>query len=330
MGKLDSRMRRDGRLRDGRWVRRGVAVAAVALGAGLLAGVSGATSPSTNVRFTPLTPPFKLMTNVYVGANATKTVVITGGSTTVPTNATTVQITVTAKGTKAGTLSFYPTGNPSGTSGQTLSWPANGTASGTIQTDVGQKNSLNLFNASAASATVTAVITGYSTEVETRDISGQGGKAGDAIVNDGAGGAAWGTPGRAFASYQTASVGVPYGGVYVGLLTVPPGSYAVSFQGTMGGVSATPDFAHCWLYSPSFAVLANGEAAVGAQTLRSTVAMQGLLTTALGGTIKAFCWSQDGQAMSMQYRSLVATQVGEVSGSFASARVAPGAGPAKR
>ena len=51
-----------------------------------------------------------------------------------PTNATTVRLTVTAKGTKGGTLSFYPAGNPAGASGDTLDYPVgNGLVSTVIK-----------------------------------------------------------------------------------------------------------------------------------------------------------------------------------------------------
>jgi len=201
----------------------------------MLAGVSGASAPTTDVRFTPLNPAKKVLTNTSIGANLTRLVIVSGGSTTVPTNATTIQMTVTAKGSKAGTLSFYPNGNPSGTSGQTLSWAAGGTTTGTITTDIGQTNQVAFKNASAASTVVTATVTGYSTEVSAGDISGLGGTAGQTLVNNGAGGAVWKAPGRAWSWQNVLNYPLGSGYTSVAYVTVPAGSYLVSFTADVTG-----------------------------------------------------------------------------------------------
>lgn len=328
MGKLAS-ARRKFRSGDGRWGRRGVAVAAVALGAGLLAGVSGATSPSVDVNFTPLNPPKKVLSNASIGANATRLVILSGGSTTVPTNATTLELLIAVRGSKAGTLSFYPAGDPAGSSGQTVSWNAGGSNTATITTDIGQKNQIAIKNTSLGSAITTVTITGYSTEVEADDISGKGGTAGQVLTNDGSGGVNWQTPGRALSQYQPSAVALTFGGLYVATLAVPAGSYMVSFDGTLHGPSGTPDYAHCWLFSPAGFTMAEASASVGAQVLRNNISLQGLVNTS-GGTIGVYCWSQNGQPMNMQFRSLIAQKVGQVSGSVTNQRVGAKKGIPKR
>lgn len=306
-----------------------VTVGALALGAGLLAGVSGASSPSVDVSFTPLTPPKKVLSNASIGANSTRLVTVSGGSTTVPTNATTLEIMIAVRGTKAGTLSFYPAGDPGGSTGQTVSWPAGGNNTATITIDVGQKNQIAIKNTSLGSAVTTATITGYSTEVEVDDISGIGGTAGQVLTNDGAGGVTWQAPGRAWSQYQGAGVNLTYGGLHVASLNLPAGSYMVSYDATVSGTSPTPDFAHCWLLSPASVTMANADASVGAQATNSSLSMQGLVTTN-GGSVQVYCWSQNGQPMSMHYRSLIAQKVGQVAGAVALQRSGARQGPPRR
>jgi hypothetical protein len=171
-----------------------VAVAAVAAaGALAVAGIAGAapTSSTTDVAIVPLTLGHKVLSNVTISANKTTSPVVAGASTTVPTNATTVRLTVTAKGAKAGVLNFYPAGNLGGGSGQSLAYPAGTLVSTTIQENVGQSNELTFANAGTASVVVNATLTGYSTQVTAGDIGGTGGSNGQVLTNNGSGGAAW-------------------------------------------------------------------------------------------------------------------------------------------
>ena len=175
-------------------------VVALVMGVGVGVGVSDASSPgnhpsvapTVDVTFTALAPP-KVVLAGSVGANATKLVTVSAGTTTVPTQATTIRMTVTVKGTKAGSMSFYPAGDPAGSSGQTIAWPAGGTGAATITTDIGQKNQVAFVNSSLATATVKATITGWSSDVESGDISSLDGTTGQVLTDTGAG-AAWQNP----------------------------------------------------------------------------------------------------------------------------------------
>lgn len=180
--------------------RRGVRRVAAATAVLAVAGV-GATaalaSPQplsqTQVTMIPLSVPHKVA-GTTIGANKTFSFVVSGGSTTVPANATTVQLAVTAKGASGGSLNFYPTGNPTGASGQTLHYLfGNALVSTTIQEKIGESSKLTVSNASAGSATITATVNGYSTQVTNEDVNGVGGSAGDVLTNTGSG-AAWTTP----------------------------------------------------------------------------------------------------------------------------------------
>lgn len=282
------------------------------------AGANPATTDTTDVAFVSI-PAKQVMGNNSIAAGKVESAVVIGGTTTVPSNATTVQLLVTVRGTKDGTLKLYPAGNPAGTSGDTLSWPAGGTATTTMAENVGMSNKVSVENGSLAAAIVTVKITGYSTQVTAGGINGSGGSAGQALVNNGAGGVVWGEPGRAYSSYQAASQNITFAGAVMRTVNVPPGAYVLRFNGTVVG-SGTPDFAHCWLYTKNFSTIVNGDAAVGSSAPRSTVAMQGVVTLASGGDLHAFCWSQNGQPMSMANASLIAQRVGAVTGSVTNAK----------
>lgn len=210
-----------------------------------LAGANPATTDTTDVAFVAI-PAKQVMGNNSIPAGKVESAVVIGGASTVPSNATTVRLLVTARGTKAGTIKLYPAGNPAGTSGDTLSWPAGGTSTATMAENVGMSNKVSVENQSLAAAIVTVKITGYSTEVTAGGINGSGGTAGQALVNNGRGGVVWGEPGRAFSSYQAASQAITFSGAIMRTVTVPAGSYVLSFNGTVVGSSGTPDFAHCW------------------------------------------------------------------------------------
>ncbi|RHW24748.1 hypothetical protein D0Z08_22505 [Nocardioides immobilis] len=304
-------------------LRHVVTLAAGAAAGGVLfatlAGANPATTDTTDVAFVTI-PAKQVMGNNSIAAGKVESAVVIGGATTVPSNATTVQLLVTVKGTKAGTLKLYPAGNPAGTSGDTLSWAAGGTATATMAENIGMSNKVSVENLSLGTAVVTVKLTGYSTQVTAGDVNGSGGTAGQALVNNGSGGVVWGEPGRAFSSYHAALQPIPFNGAFMRTVTVPRGSYVLSFNGTVVGSSSTPDFAHCWLFTPNFVTIANGDAAVGSSVPRSTIALQGTVTLASGGDLHAYCWSQGNQPMSMANASLIAQSVGTVSGSVTNAQ----------
>jgi hypothetical protein len=183
---------------------RGVAAASAVLAAAGLAATSALASPQpqlsvTNVTMIPLTVPHKVV-NVTIAANKTYSTQVSGANTTVPANATTVQLLVTAKGAAGGSLNFYPAGNPNGASGQTLTYPAGSAlVSTTIQEKIGEASKLTISNASSGSAVVTATLNGYSTQVTYADVNGVGGSAGDLLTNTGAG-AQWQAPPNSLAA----------------------------------------------------------------------------------------------------------------------------------
>jgi hypothetical protein len=138
-----------------------------------------------------LTPAHKIL-NGTIGANASNSELAIGGATTVPTNATAVQLTIAVNDTKAGTLQIFPAGDQSAGGAATVSFPAGTTATQTVTETPGLSSKITFHNTSAATATVTATITGYSTQVTASNIASDGGRAGQVLSNTGSG-AAWQT-----------------------------------------------------------------------------------------------------------------------------------------
>lgn len=296
---------------DATWIRRGVVVAALALGAGLLVGVSGASAPSVDVDFTPLSPPKKVLSNAGIGAGVTKPVVISGGTTTVPTNATTVLTTVTARGAKAGTLHFHPLGDPSGSSGQTVSWAAGGSATEVIATDVGQKNSVAIVNESAGSATVTVTIQGYSTEVEVDDISSQGGSMGQVLTDTGDG-AAWQDP-----ALPTAYFGRNFNFMVLSesfstilALNVPAGRYQVeAFASARSSSNASENsWFLCELRAPNGDLMGTRQGNLSPDVFNTSLGFNGIMQTG-GGSIILRCFKASGAQTSVYETTIMATRV---------------------
>jgi hypothetical protein len=129
---------------------------------GLLAGSITAlatTSGDAAAAYTPIGP-VKLFTK-YLAPNAVTTAVVIGGTTTVPTDATDVQLTVAATATKAaGTLRAGP--DTDATTANVLSWTTGQVVSASVQLGVGGGNKDTFTNVSAGAVTLTVTITGYS------------------------------------------------------------------------------------------------------------------------------------------------------------------------
>jgi hypothetical protein len=185
---------RSERTRRRRSLRRPVAIASISvLTLGVLAGVAGASGSTTNVSFTLLTPSKVLLTNASIAAHKTNSPVVIGGTTTVPSDATTVELAVSAKGATSGTLDFYPADNVDA-AGQTLTYPSgNAWVTTTIYENVGQSGEVTFYNAGTGTAVVSAKIVGYSTQVTAGDISPADGTTGQVLTNTGTG-AQWSDP----------------------------------------------------------------------------------------------------------------------------------------
>lgn len=306
-----------------KWGSRALVVGALVAGACVGVGVSNASSPahtpsvapSVDVAFTPVAPQ-KQVFGGSVGAFATKLVTVSGGTTTVPTNATTVQLLIGVKGAKDGTLSFYPAGNQAGSSGQTVTVQAGVRTGGIITTDIGLKNQIAVVNNSAGAATVTVIAAGYSTDVEVDDISSQGGTTGQVLTDTGTG-AAWQAPQLppAYFAKNQANVHLSSNYTDVVTLTVPAGTYAVSAQTGLYGSGTNGNIA-CTVFAPNQGLLGQQFAMVDASVTEANLSIQGLLQTG-GGTVRLQCYTLIGN-INTQQSTLLATRVGTTSGPIVS------------
>jgi hypothetical protein len=311
-----------------KWVRPASVAVALLAAAGAGGGVAVAiaapqlhAASTTDVPFVPMNPPFKLFTNKSFAANAKFSAVVIGGSTRVPTNATTVELDVTATGSTAGSMTFYPAGFPGGASGESLSWSAGGSDTETIEENVGTANELTFANGSTA-ATATATIIGYSTKVTDGDIAPADGIAGEVLTNTG-GGAAWqDLPTRTvYTSTQPGAVAIN-SSTYTNIdtVTVPAGTYVVS--ATFGASALPADFADCRIVGPdgigsavTFADI-NG---VDYTVYYGSGSAQSVVTTT-GGVIRFQCYSVFNNDVQVFGETLIATQVDQATGAAVTAR----------
>ena len=302
------------------WRRPMALVATAVLAVGMLAGVAGASGSTTNVTFVPLSPAKLLLSNTSIASHKSTSPVVIGAATTVPADATTVELTVSAKGATGGTLNFYPALNVAGGSGQTLTYPSGSVlVSTTIQENVGQSGELTFYNGGSGTAVVTAKIIGYSTQVTAGDINGVGGSAGQVLTNTGSG-AYWAPAGgSAYASTNFNSainLGTSLSWVTVASITVPAGLYLVSGS----AVAFTPGTSTrtlCYLISPTGAEINYGVADTSnTTTAAETMAMSGLLGTG-GGTINLECQDAFGHGNDyLNAPAINAVEVRSVSGTL--------------
>jgi hypothetical protein len=105
----------------------------------------------------------KVLSAVSVAAHTTRSVVVIGGSTTVPTDASSLQETVSVTGgASGGTLFAYPTGSPSST--PLLAFAAKQVVNSTTILAVGTSNEDTFVNNSSAAITLTVSLTAYTNQ----------------------------------------------------------------------------------------------------------------------------------------------------------------------
>jgi hypothetical protein len=304
----------------GHWRRRIGVVGVLALAGGAMLGVAGAapTTSTTAVAFVPLTVPHKVL-SATIGAHKSSSPVVIGAATTVPADATTVQLTVTAKGLVGGALGFYPAGNVGGGSGQSLTYPPGSVlVDTTIEENAGQSGEVTIANNGSGSVTVAVTVIGYSTQVTAGDINGVGGTAGQVLTNTGTR-ADWETIGRVYASggWRSAILDLPPGPTStLQTVTVPAGTYAVNAVVQVENLSATRSYVSCKIESPPGNPADDGYADVPAANSSSnhavSIATLAAVATA-GGAIVFTCYSVFSTARVIS-SSLVAIQEGSATG----------------
>lgn len=270
-------------------LRRAAALVLGIASAGVFVTGLAAASPTpggrTDVTFVPITP-HHLLTNAYLAAGQASSPVVMGGLTTVPTDATTVQLSVTLKGTGNGTLSYYPAGNPA--AGDSFTWVKGG-GQDVVAANVGASNEVSFVNHSSAGINLSVTLSGYSTQVSEGDITGSGGTPGQVLTDTGAG-ASWQTPGTTYVR-RYARIGLPatVGGGYEGVVHVPAGSYLVQVTGTVEAFDQQPGTsAFCSVVADGYPA-ASARVSAGSGESSGALAMQALVVRDSIGDIGLDC-----------------------------------------
>jgi hypothetical protein len=168
-----------------------VAGAAAAIGA-VAAGIAVADAGSPPAAgYVSVSPAVKIFGGSLATGKSVSVVAI-GGSSTVPTNATAVQLSVTVSAAGSGAINIAPAGDP--TAGGATSVFYSGSTTQTVHETVGTKDQITFHNSGSGTATVTVKVTGYSTQLAASNIAPDGGSAGQVLTNTGTG-AAWRTTG---------------------------------------------------------------------------------------------------------------------------------------
>jgi hypothetical protein len=264
------------------------------------------------VAFVPIS--HGVLNNALVLAHGSISPAVIGGGTTVPTDATTVRMTVSVKGSAPGNLTIYPAGNPSGGSGDTVAWAsAFKTGTGQAIEHVGASNEVTFINNSSQPVSITVTITGYSTQVTAKDISGAGGTDGQVLTNTGAG-TQWQTPGIVYTtSYdEPPNLLLDFHLTPVTFLELPAGSYSFQASGTARiGVQGGTANLQCWLENEATGnIFTLALASVAGSVPEASIMLQHVAVLD-GPAIVEWDCSSSGQSY-LGFYTLTATPVGTV------------------
>jgi hypothetical protein len=281
-----------------------------------------ATTPSGYTAVGPVT----VLNKVSVAAHASRSVVVIGGTTTVPTYANSVQETVTVtSGTGAGNLTAYPAGSPSTT--PLIGFDGKTTASTSTVLQVGNSNEDTFVNNSATAITLTVALTAYSNQGPAGP-QGQPGPAGPSGPTGpqglqgptGPAGAAGptgpqGLAGISHAYYGSQDVLSPLNtstGAQVSTPTVPAGSYYISGSVVFEDESSTDGAStpYCELIGP----YDTGGADAALPGNRGGVSLSADAVVTLSSPAKISMWCQDlgGGTYSTAWFHISALAVGAV------------------
>jgi len=312
MAVITIRVERAGRVSGAGSSRRGrrpavvaaaVATVAAAVGA-LLVGV-----PSAQASIVAIAPKV-IASNVAMSGHDILALVVSGGSTTVPTDATRVQFAVSVTGATAnGTVSSNPTATYPG-SGDLVHYSSSGTGSGTIVERVGLSNQVTFHNNGANAITITIKITGYSTEVRASDVSGAGGSPGQVLTNTGAG-AAWQTVSKTYTGYADGVTAQGLSFVETASVTVPAGTYVVTGRTVPHNFDSTNQPTRCDIQSSDGQDVDDSYMGVDAGADGEIVNLATITIATNGTTVDLQCIT-NATSMLYQRSRIVATLVGAV------------------
>jgi hypothetical protein len=276
--------------RAGSGQRRGwrrAAIVGIGLGFGFATvGVVGLASGTTNTSVYTAIAPVKVL-GKSLAANSNTDIFIAGGPI-VPSNATSLQLSVTAlSGTTTSSMYVYPTGATKPTSAN-VRWQAGQTVTIPVTVAVGTSGAIRLTT-DGGTVTVKVSVVGYFSPAAAPGSSGYATQSDNIDIADGS------DPITTIAS-----------------LSVPAGTYEVQAKGFIFLKTGTADTADCYLKDPTDAIIDIGGAEVDTDISEVPISMMGLDTTS-GGPMTLQCYDIGSHAGTFNVE-LVAIQLSTATG----------------
>jgi hypothetical protein len=273
-----------------RTVTLGVCLAAAVVVAAGTASAIPLAGGRTDVGFVPITG-HAVLTNAYVLANGGNSPVVIGGTTTVPSDATRVQLQVSVKGSASGSLRIYPAGDLADAQSEVAPWTATKLGRAIVTVSPGTSDRVTFVNVSARPINLTVTITGYSTQVTAGDVNSSGGSPGQVLTDTG-NGAAWQNPGTVYLQ-RVASTDLGFDtSYYVTAPQLPAGSYLVQFSTTIRMLGAGASTVTCELHSSdASSVLNEADSSVDPNAPDASLAFQSVAVLGVDGFIGVHCSS---------------------------------------
>jgi hypothetical protein len=249
---------------------------------GVVGLASGTTSPTPSV-YSAIAPVTVLGRSLAADSNTDLTVAGVGS---VPSNATSVQLSVTAlSGTTTSSMYVYPTGATKPTSAN-VRWQTGETVTIPVTVAVGTSGKIHL-STDAGTVTVKVAVVGFF------------------------------SPGSANAGYAVghSHESITDTGGTIASLAVPAGTYEVQGKADMNLMSGSSDEVTCFLADPATDSIDTSTVDIDTDSPETALVVVGLDTTS-GGTIKFEC--EDGGSNATAFSpQLVAIQLGSATGEVA-------------
>jgi hypothetical protein len=224
--------------------------------------------------------------NASIAANAINAPVVLGSSTTVPTNALSVRISVSVSLGKAnGALIVFPNGTTSSGIAPALTWEAGQAASTSIVVGVGTANKIAFKNASTGTVKVLAKVTGWTG-------AGQP-EPGDVLSGADDGSAEWTEPGIELLTDQRSNTRLhpqPFGFAVGELYGVARGYWSLEFTSDIFNDGAGIDQVTCELRSSGQAEFGYRQSVLVAAGTTQTLEMRDLAVVGPVTNLTVVCW----------------------------------------
>ncbi len=266
-------------------------VAVVGIGVGLVsatvAGVGLASGTPTPSVYSAITPVTVLGRSLAADSN---TDVGVAGVGSVPSNATSVQLSVTAlSGTTTSSMYVYPTGATKPTSAN-VRWTTGETVTIPVTVAVGTSGKIRLTTDGGV-VTIKVAVVGYFSPAPAPGSAGYAASASNVQIAN-----------------NTA------GGTTIASVTVPAGTYEVQVTGTMNlQDSTTPDQAVCWIRDPNGTNMSASDTTLDSSVEDVPAALVGLDTTS-GGAMTFYCYDTHTNNIVADYVQLVAIKLSSATG----------------